>query len=145
MFFGYFETETIIYSTNINIILSWMIILRLIHHQRHMRKALAVEHGFPYSKVIAMFVESSALIVIFSAIYIALVLTGVDGAVILFTILPHICVGGLSGACLKIFIPNTIPGYLASPHCLSCCRRSCHVHNFTTIRSRASNSGNSVQ
>jgi len=84
----------ILFSTFVNIILAALIILRLIHHQRHIRKVLGAQHGSPYSKVITMCVESSALIVIFSGVYTVLDLAEGDGSLIPFLLLPHICVGG---------------------------------------------------
>ena len=83
-------------STVANIILASLIILRLVRHQRHIRKVLGVAHGSPYSKVITMCVESSALIIIFSAAYIVLGYMRPTGSVFIpLLLLPHICVGGL--------------------------------------------------
>jgi hypothetical protein len=83
------------FSTLVNIILAALIILRLIQHQRHIRKVLGAQHGSPYSKVITMCVESSALIVIFSGVYTVLAFREGDGSFIPFLLLPHICVGGV--------------------------------------------------
>jgi len=80
------------FSTLVNIILALLIVLRLIHHQRYIRKVLGADHGSPYSKVIAICVESSALIVIFSGVYTALVFQQANGSSIPFLLLPHICV-----------------------------------------------------
>ena len=85
----------ILFSTFVNIILAVLIILRLIHHQRHIRKVLGAQHGSPYSKIITMCVESSALIVNFSGVYIVLALEEGNGSLIPFLLLPHICVSGL--------------------------------------------------
>ena len=85
-------------STFVNIILALLIILRLLHHQRHIRKVLGAEHGSPNSKVITMCVESSALIVIVGGVYVILD-SGpgrANGSMIVpFLLLPHICVSGL--------------------------------------------------
>ena len=88
-------TVLISLSTIVNIILALLIILRLIRHQRYIRKVLGAEHGSPYSKVITMCVESSALIVIISGVYTALVFEQANGSSIPFLLLPHICVGDL--------------------------------------------------
>ncbi|KIM43508.1 hypothetical protein M413DRAFT_25866 [Hebeloma cylindrosporum] len=87
-------TVLILFSTLVNIILAALIILRLIHHQRHIRKVLGAQHGSPYSKIITMCVESSALIVIFSGVYSVISLAEADGPseLIPFLLLPHICV-----------------------------------------------------
>ena len=85
-------------SILVNIILALLIILRLVHHQRHIRKVLGAEHGSPYSKVITMCVESSALIIIFGGVYTALgsVPGMANGSVIVpLLLLPHICVSSL--------------------------------------------------
>ena len=81
-----------------NIILASLIILRLVRHQRYVRKVLGAEHGSPYFTVITMSIESSALIVIFSAVYTVLALMQPiqTGSVFVpLLLLPHICVGGL--------------------------------------------------
>jgi hypothetical protein len=85
-------------STINNILLASLIILRLVRHQRHARKVLGAEHGSPYFTVITMCIESSALIVVFSAVYIVLLLVQPiqsDMVLIPLLLLPHICVGGL--------------------------------------------------
>jgi hypothetical protein len=98
----YFSRSTSVFAVALlstaNITLASLIILRLVRHQRHVRKVLGAEHGSPYFTVITMCIESSALIVIFSAVYIVIVLmrpiqTGSVFAPLL--LLPHICVGGL--------------------------------------------------
>jgi hypothetical protein len=80
------------FSTLVNIILALLIVLRLIHHQRHIRKVLGADHESPYSKVITICVESSALIVIFSGAYTALVFEQAYLSTIPFLLLPHIFV-----------------------------------------------------
>ena len=90
-----FSIVLISISTLVNIILASLIVLRLVHHQRHIRKLLWTDHGSPYSKVIIICVESSALIVLFSGVYTALVFEQENGSLIPFLLLPHICVGGL--------------------------------------------------
>ena len=82
-------------STFVNIVLALLIIFRLVHHQRQMRKILGAEHGSPYSHIITMCIESSALIVVFSVAYIVLGFWRANGpAIIPLLLLPHICVRG---------------------------------------------------
>ena len=94
-----FAMVLIAFSTLVNIILALLIVLRLVHHQRHIRKVLGAQHGSLYSKVITMCVESSALIVIFSGVYTVLIFEQGNGALIPFLLLPHICVGDLEFWC----------------------------------------------
>ena len=77
-----------------NIILAALIVSRLIYLRRQVRNALGVEHGSPYTNVITMCVESSALMVIFSGLYTIMVFVLPDQSVFLYMILPHIYVGG---------------------------------------------------
>ena len=86
-------------SALINIILAAMIIFRLIYHRRHIQNALGVEHGSPYTNVMIMLVESSALMVISSGLFSILSFTSIPNSatmgVVILHILPHIYVGGL--------------------------------------------------
>ena len=98
-------------SSLVNIILASLIVLRLVRHQRHVRRVLGAEHGSAYSKVITVCVESSTLIVV----CIVLVLTQPTGSEFIpLLLLPHICVGGLendsmiSYARLRFFVRNII-------------------------------------
>ena len=83
-------------SALINIILAALIVFRLVYHRRYVRNALGVEHGSPYTNIITMCVESSALMVIASSLFTILgfVAPG-HGGQVMFDIIPHICVGGL--------------------------------------------------
>ena len=72
-----------------------LIILRLVRHQQYVRKVLGAEHGSLYSKVIAMSVESSALIVVFGGLCIILGFLNANWLFIPLLAFPHICVGGL--------------------------------------------------
>jgi len=83
------------FSTLVNLILALLIVLRLVHHQTYIGKVLGADHESPYSKVIATCVESSALMVIFSGVYTALISQQANGLSIPFLLFPHICVGGL--------------------------------------------------
>ena len=89
---SFFTMVIVLLTTLVNITLALLIILRLIHHQRHIRKILGAQHGSPYSKIITMCVESSALI-IFSGVCSVLIFEQPYGALIPFLLLPHICVG----------------------------------------------------
>ena len=78
-----------------NITFALLIVLRLIYLQRHLRNIFGAYHGSPYSKVITMCVESSALIVIFSGVYSILAKMEAEWSLIPLILLPHICVGTL--------------------------------------------------
>ena len=80
-------------STLVNIILAVLIISRLVYHRRYIQNTLGMEHGTPYTNVITMCIESSALMVISSGLYTILHFTVGDNS--MFDIFPHICVGGL--------------------------------------------------
>ena len=82
-------------STLVNIILAVLIVSRLVYHRRYIRNTLGVEHGSPYTNVITMCVESSALMVIAGGLYTILYFVSADGEGFIFDIIPHICVGGL--------------------------------------------------
>ncbi|KIM47138.1 hypothetical protein M413DRAFT_63540, partial [Hebeloma cylindrosporum] len=86
----------ILLSAFINIILAALIVFRLLYHRRNVRNALGAEHGSPYTNIITMCVESSALMVIASGLYTIMHFTEspLDGATFMFHIIPHICVGG---------------------------------------------------
>jgi hypothetical protein len=91
----YSETVFILFSAVVNIILAALIVFRLIYHQRHVRNVLGAEHGSPYTNVMTMCVESSALMVITSGVYVALDFTvGNWYFWIPYLLYPHICVGG---------------------------------------------------
>ena len=95
MFLRYSHQPLIIFSTIVNIIFAVLIILCLIHHQRCIQRVPGVEHGSLYSKVIAMCVESSALIVVFGGLCIVLGFLNANWLFIPLLTFPHICVGGL--------------------------------------------------
>jgi hypothetical protein len=93
-------------STLANIILAVLIVFRLVYRRRYVRNALGVQHGSPYTNIITMCVESSALMIIVGSLYIILYLvqnySGTEkysGTVLMFDvvldIIPHIFVGGL--------------------------------------------------
>ena len=95
----YPDVVFIFLSTLVNIILAALIVFRLTCHQRHVRKVLGAEHGSPYTIIMTMCVESCALMVITSVLYMALDLTKEVSvgsvAWIPFLLYPHIGVGGL--------------------------------------------------
>ena len=98
-------------STLVNIILAALIVFRLIYHRRCARNALGAEHGPPYTNIITMCVESSALMVIASGLFAVMSCVPVMlyGIVFMSEIITHICVCGLelniSDARLRFFIP----------------------------------------
>jgi hypothetical protein len=82
-------------STVVNVILAVLIVARLVYHRRYVRNTLGVEHGSPYTNVITMCVESSALMVIVGGLCTIMCFVSQDGINIMNDITPHICVGGL--------------------------------------------------
>jgi len=80
------------FSTLVNIILASLIVLRLMHHRKLIQEVLGADHGSPYSKATIICVESSALVVVFSVAYLALMFEASLGSLILALLLPHICV-----------------------------------------------------
>ena len=80
-------------STLVNIILAALVVLRLVYHRRCVRNALGAEHGSPYTNIITMCVESSALMVAASVSFTILRLVVADDFFV-FAIVTHICVGG---------------------------------------------------
>ena len=122
-------------SALVNIILAALIVSRLVYYRRYIKNTLGVEYGSPYTNIITMCIESSALMVIASSLFTILGFVGPGhGGQVMFDIIPHICVGDLELEgfwCMsKIFIPL---GYLPAPHCLSRCPRPCHTINVTAI------------
>ena len=84
------------FSTLVNIILAALIVFRLVYHRRQVKNVFGVEHGTLYTRVMTIFVESSALMVIASGVYVAL--ESVEGGSyreIQHPLYPHVCVGGL--------------------------------------------------
>ena len=126
-------------SALVNIILAALIVFRLIYHRRYVRNTLGVEHGTPYTNIIIMCVESSALMVIASVLFIILYFGGLYGVHCMIDIIPHIYVGGLglnNFCCTCTAKTLDTLGYFPIPHRLSRCYRSCHTPNFTTIGAR---------
>ena len=134
----YAQAVFISVSTLVNIILAVLIVFRLVYLRRYARNALGVEHGSPYTNIIIMCVESSALMVVASSLYTILFFMSEmhhDETLIVVNVIPHICVGGLqlndfSDAQLRLLLPL---GHLPTPHRLSRRSRSRHTPNFTAI------------
>ena len=95
MFIRIDHQPLVIFSTIVNIVLALLIVLRLIHLRRNIRKVLGAEHGSTYSQVIAMCIESSALIVIFGTLCIVFGFLDPNELFVPLLLFPHICVGGL--------------------------------------------------
>lgn len=62
-----------ILSLSLNIILTFLIVLRLVLHRRRFRVALGKDHAEPYTSLAAFIIESAAPYAILSAIYLVLV------------------------------------------------------------------------
>ena len=92
---AYADPVFISLSAFVNIILTVLIVSRLVYHRRYIQNTLGVQHGSPYTNVITMCVESSALVVISNGLYTILHFVGGYGEVFMCCIIPHICVGGL--------------------------------------------------
>ena len=82
-------------SALVNIILAALIVSRLVYHRRCVRNSLGREHGSPYTNVITMCVESSALMVITSGLHTILYFLSSQWEIFMFYIIPHIYVGCL--------------------------------------------------
>ena len=95
MFLAYAFIEFLSLSTLVNIILAVLIVSRLIYYQRHIRNTLGVEHGSPYTNIITMCVESSALVVISGGLLDGMYFVSQSGSYFMNEITPHIFVGGL--------------------------------------------------
>jgi hypothetical protein len=78
-----------------NIILAALIVFRLVYHRRYIRNTLGVEHGSPYTNIITICVESSALMAITSGLNAILLFVPGYGEAVMMDISPYICVGAL--------------------------------------------------
>ena len=78
-----------IITTIINIIAAILIAARVIYFQRNIR-AVASERNSQYTTVIVICIESAALIVLFSILYIVLVIIGSPASFIFMESLVHI-------------------------------------------------------
>ena len=82
-------------STLVNFILAVLIASRLVYHRRYIRNTLGVEHGSPYTNIITMCVDSSALMVIVADLATSLHFVEEYWSNFANEIAPHIFVGGL--------------------------------------------------
>jgi hypothetical protein len=79
-----------IITTIINIIAAVLIAARVLYFQRYIRKTVVSERNNRYTAVIVICIESSALIVLFSILYIVLVTIGSPASFIFMQSLVHI-------------------------------------------------------
>ncbi|KAF8168766.1 hypothetical protein BJ912DRAFT_1001105 [Pholiota molesta] len=85
-------------TTTVNLVLAALIVARLLHHERRLRTVMGVQASLssPVRRVIALCVESCALIVVFSASALGMAWarnnTVYNLSTIPVTLLPHICV-----------------------------------------------------
>jgi len=77
----------------LNLVTATLITLRILFFQRHIRKTIGLEPGdSPYMTVLALCVESSALIVVFSLIYFILYFQQANASYIPMQLLVHVYV-----------------------------------------------------
>ncbi|CAA7270525.1 unnamed protein product [Cyclocybe aegerita] len=73
----------------VNLALAALVTVRLYYHQRNTRKILGTEYGSPYSRTIAICVESCALIFVVDVAFIVLFLLDTDTSAIPIQLLAH--------------------------------------------------------
>ncbi|KAJ3505392.1 hypothetical protein NLJ89_g7439 [Agrocybe chaxingu] len=73
----------------VNLTLTTLVTVRLYYHQRNTRKILGAEYGSPYSRTIAICVESSALIVVVDLAFVICLLLSPDMIPLLEQLLVH--------------------------------------------------------
>ena len=96
----------IIFTTAVNILLSGLITVRILHHEKVLRKLLGIRQVSPYTRVMAMCIESCSLIIFTSILFLCLYYSNVrNGFLIPLLLLPHVCVSKLS--CSLQFKPLT--------------------------------------
>lgn len=84
---------TISVTTFVNILLSGLIIFRLLHHQKSMKRVLGDEYGSPYLRLIVILVESCSGVVTTGIVYLVLFAADrKDGTIIPMLLLPQISV-----------------------------------------------------
>lgn len=80
------------FSTLFNVIICVLIVVRLIFHQIYLRSVLGPGHGSPYTRIMAMTVESAALLIILGIPYVFLVAyQNSNGSMFVLLLLPQIC------------------------------------------------------
>lgn len=80
----------IVITTIINIIAAILIAARVIYFQRYIVQTVGSERNKQYTAVVVICIESSALIIIFSILYIALASTAIPASFIFMQSLVHI-------------------------------------------------------
>ena len=107
-------------SLALNILLTLMIVIRLILHNREVRTATGLtEAGGTYKNIVTMLVESSALYAVTSLLYIGPWGAGNHAADIFLPALCQIQVRGFSRPCLRISRLTRRRVYRLSPRCSS--------------------------
>lgn len=81
-FMATITTTTVI----LNLVTASLITFRILYFNRYIRKTVGLEHNSPYMTIIIICVESSALIVVFSSIY--LILLFQEGGALSISIIP---------------------------------------------------------
>ena len=126
-----------IITTIINTIAAVLIAARVLYYQRHIQ-AVASERNHQYTTVVVICVESAALIVLFSILYIVLNLTGSLVSFIFVQCLVHINVRvynllpGCRNSYFIIFVYKKL-GHIAASVCLSGgSRKGCNELTKTT-------------
>ncbi|KDR73864.1 hypothetical protein GALMADRAFT_212106 [Galerina marginata CBS 339.88] len=100
-------------STIVNIVLSALIIFRALYHQRHSRTALGTAHASIYSQIVALCIESCALISIVGVVYMVIVLSNLPGMEVPLYLLPQICECYAAGQAIQIVgkkVPTRVLG-----------------------------------
>ena len=109
----------------VNVVIAILIVVRLFLHQRYIRGVLGPAYASGYTRVMAMCVESSSLIVAFNIAYLALDFEEFLGTVILINLLVHIYVSFYFRRSLQRLISSA--GNLAFLNHLPSCSRTSHV------------------
>jgi hypothetical protein len=74
-----FMATITIFTVILNFVTAALITFRMLYFNKYIRMTLGLEHNSPYTSIIIICVESSALIVVFSIFYLILLFQG-DGA-----------------------------------------------------------------
>ena len=76
----------------LNLVIAGLITFRILYFDRYIRKTVGLEHNSPYLTVIIICVESSALIIVFSLIYLILYFKENTASLIPLQLLVHVYV-----------------------------------------------------
>ena len=97
--YGFFKPNGLLFFTAMtgmtiifNLVTATLITFRILYFDRHIRKTVGLERNNPYMTVIILCVESSALIVVFTSIYLILSILTVNGGIIPLHSLVHVYV-----------------------------------------------------